>query len=173
MKPDRRVIAGIWIFTAIVFAAVILLHELPGADVSPAFVVWQPPLHALLNGTAFLVLISSYFSIRNKNVSLHKRLNTLAMLLSVFFLISYVMYHYFAGDTQYGGNYKALYLFILLTHIVLAGISLPFILLAYYRGFIGDIAAHRRMVSWVFPIWLYVALTGVLVYLFLSPYYAS
>jgi putative membrane protein len=82
-----------------------------------------------------------------------------------------VFYHLFADETKYGGDFLGIYYFILVTHIILAGVSLPFILLAYYRGFIGDIAKHRKMVKFVYPIWLYVTFTGVLVFLFLAPYY--
>jgi putative membrane protein len=105
-------------------------------------------------------------------VQMHKRLNSLAMLLSVMFLLSYVVYHYFAGDTEYLGDFKRIYVFILVTHIFLAGLSLPFILLAYYHGFIGNLVKHKKMVRFVYPIWLYVTCTGVIVYLFLAPYYA-
>jgi putative membrane protein len=172
MKADKRVIAGIWVFAVVVYAFVIVLHELPGTAIPPAFAAYQPPLHAVLNGLCFILLLGAFVAIRKGNVTMHKKLNTSAMMLSVCFLLSYVVYHYLAGDTSYGGAYKGMYLFILLTHIALAGISLPFILLAWYRGYIGDVAGHRRLVRFVFPVWAYVALTGVMVYLFLAPYYA-
>jgi len=94
------------------------------------------------------------------------------MLLSVTFLFSYVLFHYFSGDTIYGGDYKTAYYIILISHILLAGLSLPFILLAYYRGHIGAIDKHKRMVRYIYPVWLYVCITGVIVYLFLAPYYS-
>lgn len=173
MKADKRIIAAIWIFTALAYALVIILHELPATANPPTFVRYQPLLHALLNGTCFLMLMFSLAAVRFKNFALHKRLNTSAILLSVVFLMSYVVYHYLAGDTKYGGPYKAVYLFVLLSHIILAGLSLPFILLAYYQGFIGDLQRHRRWVKFVFPVWAYVTLTGVMVYMFLKPYYGS
>ena len=128
-------------------------------------------LHAILNGTCFLVLLFSLRAIKNKDVVLHKKLNTAAMCLSVLFLLSYVVYHYLADDTIYGGNYKTLYYVILSSHIILAAASLPAILFAYYRGYIGDIQKHRKIVRYTYPVWLYVTLTGVLVYLFLKDYY--
>tara|TARA_Y100000385_G_scaffold128189_2_gene133443 strand:+ start:52920 stop:53390 length:471 start_codon:yes stop_codon:yes gene_type:complete len=156
----------------LVYALVIVLHELPGAEVAPEFIVYQPLMHSIINGTCFILLLLSLSFIKRGNVAMHKRLNTTAMLLSVLFLLSYVVYHYFAGDTAYLGDYKGLYIFILITHILLAGLSLPFILLAYYHGFIGNIVKHKKMVRFVFPVWLYVTFTGVIVYLFLAPYYA-
>lgn len=172
MKPNKNIIWGIYIFTAAVYALVIILHELPGATSAPAFTAFQPLLHASLNGACFVLLILSLMAIKNKNVNLHKRLNSLAMLLSLVFLLSYVVYHYFAGDTEYLGDYKGIYYFVLLTHILLAGFSLPFILLAYYHGFIKNLDKHRKLVKFVYPVWLYVTFTGVLVYVFLAPYYA-
>ena len=112
-------------------------------------------------------------AIKNKNVELHKKFNSVAMLFSLVFLLSYVVYHFFSPETQYEGNYREFYLIILLSHIALAAISLPFILIAYYRGFVGNIEGHKKIVKTVYPVWLYVSFTGVLVYLFLSPYYAS
>ncbi len=171
MRPNKNIIRGIYLFSALVYALVIVLHELPGAEVAPEFTVYQPLMHSIINGTCFILLLLSLSFIKRGNVAMHKRLNTTAMLLSVLFLLSYVVYHYFAGDTAYLGDYKGLYIFILITHILLAGLSLPFILLAYYHGFIGNIVKHKKMVRFVFPVWLYVTFTGVIVYLFLAPYY--
>lgn len=173
IQADKRVIYGIWIFTAVVYALVIILHELPQADSVPGFVKFLPALNALFNGTCFFLLIGSLMAIKNKMVSTHQKLNTAAMVISVLFLLSYVLNHYFSGDTSYGGDMKGLFYFILVTHILLAGISLPFILLAYYRGYIGDVAKHKKLVRFTYPLWLYVTFTGVLVYIFLSPYYGS
>ncbi len=170
-KENKAIIYSIYAFTAVVFGLVIILHELPSPGNAPSFIGIFPMLNAFINGTCFLVLITSLIAIKNKKVKLHQYLNTSAMLLSVLFLLSYVFYHLFADETKYGGDFLGIYYFILVTHIILAGVSLPFILLAYYRGFIGDIAKHRKMVKFVYPIWLYVAFTGVLVFLFLAPYY--
>lgn len=166
-----KVVVSIWLFTVVVFALVILLHELPAPDNAPGFVSVLPAVNAGINGTCFLVLIASLVAIKSKNVDLHKKLNTAAMLLSVVFLLSYVTNHYFSGDVSYAGENKGLYLFILISHIVLAGISLPFILLSFYHGLQGRIEKHRKLVRFVYPIWLYVTLTGVMVFLFLQPYY--
>jgi putative membrane protein len=111
-------------------------------------------------------------AVKKGNVGLHKKLTSTGMLLSLVFLLSYVLYHTLADSTAYEGDMTGLYYFILVTHIILAGLSLPFILFAYYRGFIGDVEKHKKIVKFTYPVWLYVALTGVVVYIFLSPYYS-
>lgn len=173
MRENKAIIWGIWIFTLIVWGLVIVLHELPKADGMPVWMAKAPQFHALLNGSCALLLIASLMAVKRKDIKRHRLLNTLAMLLSVIFLLSYVIYHYFSGDTSYGGNYKGLYYTILLTHILLAGLSLPFILLSYYRGLSGSIDKHKRLVRFTYPVWLYVCITGVVVYLFLAPYYGQ
>lgn len=162
---------GIIIFTIVVYALVIILHEFKYEGEAPQWIASFPAVNAFLNGTCFVLLISSLLAIKKKNVTLHQKLNTSAMVLSVVFLLCYVVYHFFYPDTSYGGDYKGLYIFILLTHILLAAVSLPFILFAYYRGWIGDVERHRKIVKFTFPIWLYVTMTGVVVYLLLAPYY--
>lgn len=171
MITEKTAKYGIIAFTAVVYLLVIVLHEMPTAEFVPEFVRTFPLLNAMINGTCFLLLVLSLLAIKSQKVSLHKLLNTTAMALSVVFLLSYVTYHYFVGDGTYGGDYKGIYYFILITHILLAALSLPFILFAYYRGFIGDLERHKKIVKFTYPIWLYVTLTGVLVYLFMAPYY--
>ncbi len=171
MKESKAIVWAIWVFTFIVWGLVIVLHELPQAEGMPSWMSKAPQFHALLNGSCALLLIASLMAVKRKNIKRHRLFNTLAMLLSVVFLLSYVIYHYFSGDTSYGGEYKSIYLIILLSHIVLAGLSLPFILLSYYRGMSGSIDKHKRLVRFTYPVWLYVCITGVVVYLFLSPYY--
>ena len=172
IQLDKRIIYGIYAFTAVVYALVIILHELPQASFVPSFVQYLPALNAIINGTCFILLVLALIAIKQKKVTLHKSLNSTAMVLSVLFLLSYVTNHYFSGDTSYGGNMKGIFYFILITHILLAGISLPFILLAYYKAYAGDLMGHRKLVKFTYPMWVYVTFTGVLVYLFLAPYYS-
>ncbi len=172
LQNRKLAITSIWVFTVVVYALVISLHYLPSVENKPSFTSFQPLLNAIINGTCFILLISSLIAIKKKNIELHKKLNTTAMLLSVVFLLNYVLYHYLSGDTSYLGEAKAFFYFILITHILLAGISLPLILIAYYRGLSGDVERHRKIVKITYPIWLYVTFTGVMVYAFLSPYYA-
>lgn len=173
MKENKKIVWAIYIFSAVVFILVVSLHRIPKPDFRPAFTFLQPLFHACINGTAFVLLVASLVAVKQKRIGLHKKLNTIAMITSLVFLLSYVVYHYFSPETKYGGEYKIVYLIILASHIILAAGSLPFILLAYYRGFIGETEKHRKLVRRVYPVWLYVALTGVLVYVFLSPYYAQ
>ncbi|MBD77900.1 MAG: hypothetical protein CL840_03015 [Crocinitomicaceae bacterium] len=173
MKENKKVVWVIYIFSAVVFLLVASLHRVPKPDFRPEFTYNQPLFHAMLNGMVFLLLIFSLAAIKKKNVLLHKKLNTWAMICSLVFLLSYVVYHFFSPETQYGGSFKVVYLIILFSHIALAALSLPFILLAYYHGYIGSVSKHRKLAKRVYPVWLYVALAGVLVYVFLSPYYAS
>ena len=170
-EENKKVTVFIWVFTMVVFALVTLLHYIPKPDEAPAFTKLLPLLNASLNGTCFVLLISSLVMIKKKNVAMHQRLNTLAMILSVFFLLSYVLYHITNGDAKYGGENKGLYFFILFSHVILAGLSLPAILIAYYKAWLGNVAAHRKIVKYTYPVWLYVTFTGVLVYVFLKPYY--
>lgn len=171
-RPENKNIKiAIWLFTVVVYSLVVSLHYIPKPTNAPSFSKALPLLNACINGTCFLLLITSLIVIKQKKVALHMRLNTIAMILSVFFLLSYVLYHVTNGDTAYEGSQKALYYFVLLSHIILAGVSLPMILLAYYKAWTGNIQAHRKIVKLTYPIWLYVTLTGVFVYLFLQPYY--
>jgi putative membrane protein len=170
-KSNKIFVWGIWVFTVVVYALVMSLHYVPKFDDAPVFTQQLPLFHAFLNGSCFVLLILSLISVKKKNIQLHRRLNTVAMLFSVVFLLSYVLYHATNNDTNYGGDYSGVYYFILITHILLAALSLPAILFAFYKGFIGDIENHRKIVRYTYPVWLYVALTGVLVYLFLKPFY--
>lgn len=170
-KESPAVKKAMYAFTAVVYVLVLSLHYLPQAENIPAFARFLPLFNASVNGTCAVLLILSLLAIKQKKISLHQRLNTIAMLLSVLFLLSYVLYHYFYGDSKYGGDYKGLYYFILISHILLAAISLPGILMAYYKGWLGNVAAHRRIVKYIYPVWLYVTITGVVVYLFLKDYY--
>ena len=171
MVANKNIEKAIWIFTGVVFALVLCLHEIQKAAFDVPFTKNLPQLNATINGTCFILLLLSLFMIKQKNITMHKRLNTLAMVLSVFFLLSYVTYHMFNADTKYLGDHATLYYFILFSHILLAAVSLPMILFSYYRGLTGDIQKHKKLVRFTYPIWLYVTLTGVLVYLFLAPYY--
>ena len=172
IQPNKKIEKGIWIFTIVVFALVLALHEIQKAQLSLPFTKILPQVNATINGTCFILLILSLIAVKQQKFSLHMRLNTLAMLLSVVFLLSYVLYHAFNSDTPYGGESKGLYYFVLFSHIILAAVSLPMILFSYYHGLCNQTQKHKKLVRFTYPIWLYVTLTGVLVYLFLAPYYS-
>ncbi|HMT29411.1 MAG TPA: DUF420 domain-containing protein, partial [Bacteroidia bacterium] len=111
--------------------------------------------------------------IRKKNIEMHKKLNILTFILSSVFLLSYVTFHSFGVETKFpvDNPNRPYYLIILSTHIVLAAIVLPLVLMSFYYGLTNKIKTHRRLTRWSFPIWLYVTVTGVIVYLMISPYY--
>jgi len=161
----------IWIVSGVVALLVVILHEIPKVDTPPVFTEYLPLFHAFLNGTCFVLLIAALVAVKKKNIEVHKRLVSFAMVLSIVFLLSYVVYHFFQASTPYGGDSKGLYYFILITHVILAGVSLPFILLSFAKGYYNMVEEHRKMVRFVYPIWLYVTFTGVIVYLMLAPYY--
>lgn len=133
-----------------------------------------PLINAVLNGTTALLLIGALIAAKNKNIDLHTRLIYTSMILSILFLVVYIMYHTTAGHTKFGGEgtSKVVYLVLLLTHIVLAAIQAPFVLYAFLYGYTGQIEKHQKIVKFSYPIWLYVSITGVICYLMISPYYA-
>lgn len=130
-------------------------------------------LNACINFVVTILLIAAFMAIKKKNYVQHKNLMLLAMVLSTIFLLSYVAHHLLAGETKYGGTgaLRYIYYFILATHIPLAGIILPFILFTAYRSLVGDFEKHKKLARYTWPLWLYVSITGVIVYLLISPYY--
>lgn len=159
----------------VVFLLVVLLNKrvLSPPDTFPAFIYKLPLLHAIINGTCAVLLIFSLRAIKAGKVGLHKKINLSTFGLSAVFLISYVTYHFFVPETSYGGDgiLKTFYYFILLTHIPLAAAVLPLILLSFWYALTGKIDKHKKIVRFTYPIWLYVAVTGVIVYLMISPFY--
>ena len=180
----------IGIFSVIVFAVVTILgkYNLAG-KVNVSFDVHIfAKANALMNATVAVLLVAGLYFVKQKKYELHKKIMMAAMVLSVLFLVSYICHHLFAGETIYGdtdgikglsdaeraatGSNRTIYLLILITHIPLAGLALPFILFAAYRALIGEYDKHKKMVRIIWPLWMYVAVTGVIVYLMISPYYS-
>lgn len=161
--------------SVVVFLLVVLLNRrmFPGPEVAPGWVKILPALNATINGTCSLLLIISYLAIRRKKINIHKTLNITTFCLSALFLLSYVTFHYFVPETKFGGtgSMKTIYYSILISHILLAAIVLPLILMSFYHALQGNFTRHRSIVRFSYPIWLYVTITGVLVYLLISPYY--
>ncbi|MDB4303524.1 DUF420 domain-containing protein, partial [Desulfosarcina sp.] len=129
--------------------------------------------YASINAITALVLISAFFAIKNNKVPLHKSLMTLAIILSALFLLMYVAYHMTSDSTKFGGEgiIKYVYYFILITHILLSIIVIPFVLITYVRAITNNIERHKKIAKITFPLWLYVAISGVLVFILISPYY--
>ncbi|MCE2821998.1 MAG: DUF420 domain-containing protein [Bacteroidota bacterium] len=132
-----------------------------------------PPVHASLNALTAVILVVAFIHIKNRRVEQHRKAIYAAMVTSALFLLSYVLYHFTTPETRFGGEgtIRYIYFFILVTHIVLAAVTLPFILLTFNRAYTDQFDRHKKMARWVFPLWLYVAVTGPVCYLMLKPYY--
>lgn len=154
---------------------VALLMFLPRAQEASGYgsISVLPLFHAFLNGATAIFLSIGFYFIKARKITLHRTCMLIAFALSSVFLLSYVLYHYSVPPTPYGGegSVRGVYFFILITHIVLATAIVPLALLSIYRSFSNDFAKHKKVARWTFPIWLYVAITGVVVYLMMSPYY--
>ena len=172
---DKKFFTLSIIVSIVVFVIVVILNIIPKPDFTPAFVKNLPLLNAFINGTCSLLLVASLYFIKRKNIHAHKKINITAFFLSCLFLVSYILYHYFSIEVKFpaDNSLRPLYLVILLTHILCASLILPFILMSFYRGLNMQVPQHKKIVRWTYPIWLYVTVTGVVVYLMISPYYPS
>ena len=186
-KNDRRASWLIWIFSVVIFIAVTALERVT-IEVDLGF---NPHVFALMNAVinsvVALLLLVGLFAAKARRLVLHKNIMLVAIMLSVVFLVTYVLHHLFAGSTLYGdldkngivedtekmtaGNLRYVYFFFLSTHIILAGVSLPFILFTAYRALINENDRHRKIAKVTWPMWFYVALTGPIVYWMISKYY--
>ena len=188
-KNDKKAKWLIGILSVVVFGAVTILgkYNLAGKDILPFDERIFATLNAIFNSGVAILLIVGLISIKKRKFNIHRGVMMTAMVLSILFLVCYIGHHLFAGETAYGetdgikglseaelaaaGSTRTLYLIILLTHIPLAGLALPFILMSAYRALIGEYEEHKKMVRIVWPVWFYVAITGVIIYWMISPYY--
>lgn len=174
-SKEKFVFRIIVALSSVVFILVLILDSkiLPRPQPMPSFAKYLPLLNAMINGTCAILLLLSLKAILAKNVQRHKKINILTFVLSTIFLLSYVTYHWLSEETKYplDNPMRPLYLGILISHIILAAIVLPMILLSFWYGLSNQVAKHRKLVRFTFPIWLYVTITGVVVYLMISPYY--
>lgn len=163
----------IWVLSAVVFLAVLLLNriQIPAPEGFDVHVFAK--VNAILNSTVSVLLLVGLFTAKAGNWTAHRNVMMGAMTLSVLFLGSYILHHLFAGDTKFGGEgaIKWFYYIVLITHIILAATSLPFILTTAYKAASGRYPEHKALARRVWPVWFYVALSGVVVYLLISPYY--
>lgn len=168
-KRFNRFIAVVSIVIPVV-VAVLFGVKLP--NVEP--LSFLPPVYASINGLTAVLLILAVVAIKKGNQRVHQRVMTLNILLSVLFLLMYIAYHMTSESTSYGGEglVRYLYYFILITHIVLSIALIPLVLRTYAKAYLKDYVGHRALAKYTFPIWLYVAVTGVVVYVMISPYYA-
>ncbi len=151
----------------------VVVAALFGIKIDAELPIFLPPIYASINGFTAIVLITAVWAIKNKKRNLHEKLMKVAIALSIVFLIMYVAYHMTSDSTKFGGEggIKYLYYFVLLTHILLSIIVIPFVLITYVRAITNNFEKHKRIAKITFPLWLYVAVTGVIVYLMISPYY--
>ena len=182
---ERKLNRVAWVLSAVVLLLVVLMRAVripTSIDFS-----FLPPVHATLNALAAVALVAALVFIKKKQIERHRAAIYAAMGLSVLFLISYVVYHFTSAEVRFGdadhngivdaaeraavGGMRPVYLVLLITHVTLAGVILPFILFTFNRAFTGQYARHRAMARWVFPLWLYVAVSGPLCYLMLRPFY--
>jgi putative membrane protein len=136
--------------------------------------VFLPPIYASINALTAFILLLAVWAIKNNKRTLHENLMKTAIFLSVVFLVLYVLYHMTSNSTPFGGTgmVKLVYYFILISHILLSVVVIPFVLITFVRAITNDIASHKKIARITFPLWLYVAVTGVIVYVMIAPYYA-
>jgi len=186
-KNDRKASRLILSFSIVVFAAVVLLNKVK-LEIDPGFNVhFFALINAMINSWVVILMSLALWMVKMKRYELHKTLMLTSMWLSILFLLSYICHHLLAGDTKFGdinhdgivsetekadaGSLRVFYYIVLGSHIPLAGIVLPFILFTAYRALIGEYPEHKKLARITWPVWFYVALSGVVVYVLISPYY--
>lgn len=187
-KNDRLAGWLIIVFSLVVFAGVTALGRMPKPERSFSFDIHLLPLaNAILNTCVALLLIAALIAVKQRRYLLHRNLMLNAIIFSVFFFIIYITYHFLSGEARFGdinhdgivdaaeklaaGNSRIIYFVLLSSHILLAGLALPFILYTAYRGLSGEYTRHKKLARFTWPLWLYVALSGVAVYVMIAPYY--
>ncbi len=177
MKNNKGTKIIITLLAIVIPVVVALLYVVPKPEnMSPevkSFLENSPFFNACINGTTFVLLLGALAAVKSNNIKLHSRLMTTSIGLGVLFLLSYVAYHFSFDDTVFPKEnpLRPLYITILVSHIILSAVVVPLVLVSYFRGLNGQIEHHKKIVKYAYPIWLYVTLTGVIVYLMISPYY--
>ncbi|SIO16966.1 DUF420 domain-containing protein [Algoriphagus halophilus] len=174
LQDEKKVKTWIIAISIVIPLAVAVLLFMPAkVDVGSEWVYFLPHLNAVINSAASIALVFGLIFIKQKNIAYHKASMSIAFILGAIFLVSYVVYHGAAESTSFGGEgwIRPVYYTLLLTHIAFAAIALFPILFAYYYGLTDQREKHRKLVKFAYPIWLYVTITGVIVYFMISPYY--
>ncbi|MDE3236975.1 MAG: DUF420 domain-containing protein [Bacteroidota bacterium] len=172
-KNDKQAGLLIGIFSFVVFAVVVLLSRFK-LTVDLGFNVHVfAAANAVINSVIAILLVAALIMVKQGKYLLHKKLMMAALVLSILFLVSYIAHHLLAGETKFGGTgtIKVVYLIILFTHIFLAAVILPFILFTAYRALTAEFTTHKKLAKYTWPLWFYVAVSGPVVYLMISPYY--
>ena len=170
-EKSKKYTKWIWVLSIIIPIVVASLFSvrIPGVE----RIAFLPPLYASINAITAVVLILAVFQIKKGNRKTHERMMKTAVALSALFLVLYVIYHMTSDSTKFGGEgmIKSVYYFILISHILLSIIIIPFVLVTFVSGITSDFEKHKKIAKFTFPLWLYVAVSGVIVYLMISPYY--
>ena len=161
------------LITILSIAIPLVVAGLFGVKIDLELPVFLPPIYAGINAVTSVLLLAAFWAIKNKKIDLHENLIKACMVLSAVFLILYVLYHMTSDSTSYGGEgaIRWVYFFVLISHILLSIVVIPFVLVTFVRGITRDVERHKKIARITFPIWLYVTITGVIVYLMISPYY--
>jgi putative membrane protein len=166
--PYRNLIVAVSVVIPVLVTVLFFTKKIDGYDFS-----YLPSIYATINGITAISLVAALFAIKNKNITLHKTLMTACIALSIMFLLLYVVYHSTSEATSYGGtgSIRNIYFFLLISHILLSVAIIPLVLITYVRALSKKFDQHKKIARITFPIWLYVAITGVIVYWMISPYY--
>jgi putative membrane protein len=172
MNSENKYNKGIIALSVVIPVAVAVLFRV---KIDLQLPVFLPPIYATINAITALLLVLAVKSVKNGKIKVHEKLMKLAIACSVVFLVLYVLYHMTSDSTEYKGEgmLRPLYFFILISHIVLSIAVIPFVLITYVRAITNNIELHKKIAKYTFPLWLYVAVTGVVVYWMISPYYGS
>lgn len=172
MSSENKYNKGIIALSVVIPVAVAVLFRV---KIDLQLPVFLPPIYATINAITALLLVLAVKSVKNGKIKVHEKLMKLAIACSVVFLVLYVLYHMTSDSTEYKGEgmLRPLYFFILISHIVLSIAVIPFVLITYVRAITNNIDLHKKIAKYTFPLWLYVAVTGVVVYWMISPYYGS
>ncbi len=169
---EKKYTFWVWTLSIAIPVAVAILFMVRIPNVEP--LSFLPPVYATINAVTAFLLMGALYAIKNKKIGLHEQLMKTSVGLSVLFLLMYVAYHMTSDPTPYGGEglMKYVYYFILITHILLSIGIIPMVLVTYVRAISKRFGEHKKIARYTFPLWLYIAITGVVVYLMISPYYA-
>jgi putative membrane protein len=161
------------LITILSIAIPLVVAALFGVKIDLDLPVFLPPIYAGINAVTSVLLLLAFWAIKNKKIDLHENLIKACMVLSAVFLILYVLYHMTSDSTSFGGEgmIRWVYFFVLISHILLSIVVIPFVLITFMRGITRDVERHKKIARITFPIWLYVTVTGVIVYYMISPYY--
>ena len=171
LKEEKKIKVWITVLSIAIPLVVVILFGYKIPDAKP--LSFLPPIYATINGLTAVLLVFAVLAIKNGKRELHQKLMTTCIAFSLLFLVMYVAYHMTSESTPYGGEgaMRYLYFFILISHIFLSIVIIPLVLVTYSKTYLKDFEAHKKWAKYTFPVWLYVAVTGVVVYLMISPYY--